>query len=127
MTNKEFLIDLLDEECAGERKDVERCLDIFNEYDWAVFCSQMGDYDHPGERVYAKKVFNNKIAEFTHPSGEPENHILSSIVKHIETQLSYDCRAGRFYNRNFHYMNEEYNQQKDLDAEKEYFQSLKKD
>ena len=29
--------------------------EAINKYDWDCFCSQMGDYDHPGERVAAAK------------------------------------------------------------------------
>lgn len=56
MTNKEFLLQMLQAETtdiSNEHFPVETVKEVFeiiNEYDWAVFCSQMGDYDHPNDR-----------------------------------------------------------------------------
>ena len=33
--------------------------EAINKRDWDVFNSQMGDYDHPGERVAAEKKLNS--------------------------------------------------------------------
>lgn len=55
MNNKEFLLQMLQAETKLSSGGVLDLFQIINEYDWAVFCSQMGDYDHPGERVQAKK------------------------------------------------------------------------
>lgn len=38
---------------------------IINEYDWADFISYMADYDHPEERVKAKKVLNEKRSHYS--------------------------------------------------------------
>ena len=49
MTNKEFLLQMLQAETKLSNGGILDLFQIINEYDWAVFCSQMGDYDHPGE------------------------------------------------------------------------------
>lgn len=36
-----------------------------NDYDWAVFCSQMGDYDHPGERKVAEEGLAKTLCGIT--------------------------------------------------------------
>lgn len=38
---------------------------IINEYDWAVYISYMADYDHPEERVKAKKVLDEKRSHYS--------------------------------------------------------------
>lgn len=54
-TNKEHLIEMLQKETKVSLGEVSELFDIINEYEWSCFCSYMGDYDHPGERVQAKK------------------------------------------------------------------------
>ena len=68
MTNNEFLLQMLQAETTDISNEhlpaetVKEVFEIINEYDWAVFCSQMGDYDHPGERVRAKQVLDEKLS-----------------------------------------------------------------
>ena len=126
MTNKEFLIGLLFAHCPGnvDRKTVEVCFEIVNKYDWACFISQMGDYDHPAERRHAKEVMDKELYDFTHPFGT-ESYALEDVVAHITNNLKGSVdKAGRFYSRNFHHMNEEYNKQEDEFAEEKYLQQF---
>ena len=123
MTNKEFLIDLLFAHCPGnvDRKTVEVCFDIINKKDWADFCSQMGDYDHPGERKQAQEVMDKELYEFTHPFGT-ESYSLEDVAAHVINNLKGTAsETARFYHRNFHYMSEEYSKEKDDKRNKLYF------
>ena len=127
MTNKEYLIELLFAHCPGnvDRKTVEVCFEIVNKYDWACFCSQMGDYDHPGERRHAKEVMDKELYEFTHPFGT-ESYSLESVAAHVTNSLAGTLdKAARFYHRNFHNMKEDYNEEKEDAAEKEYLEQFK--
>lgn len=54
-TNKEHLIEMLQKETKLSSGGVLDLFEIINEYDWTCFCSQMGDFDCPRERVQAKK------------------------------------------------------------------------
>lgn len=113
MTKKEHLIELLFAHCPGnvDKKCVEVCFDIINKYDWAVFCSQMGDYDHPGERKQAKEDMEKQLYEFTHPFGT-ESFVMKEVVEHVQRNLEGDIyEASKFYNNNFHHMSEEYKEE----------------
>lgn len=98
MTNKEFLLQMLQAETKLSGGGVLDLFDIINEYDWAVFCSQMGDYDHPGERVQAKKVLDEKLSHY------PER-----TWKKVWKLLKEDGEIRNFYNSHFHTMKDEYN------------------
>lgn len=98
MTNKEFLLQMLQAETKLSGGGVLDLFDIINEYDWAVFCSQMGDFDHPGERVQAKKVLDEKLSRY------PER-----TWKKVWKLLKEDGEIRNFYNSHFHTMKDEYN------------------
>lgn len=57
-----------------------------NTYDWTVFCSQMGDYDHPGERVAAKEKFENEMSVF---SENFRKNVVDKIVEYMEHDSEY--------------------------------------
>lgn len=128
MTNKEHLIELLFAHCPGnvDKKTVEVCFEIVNKYDWAAFCSQMGNYDYPEERREAKETMDKELYEFTHPFGT-ESYSLMSVAEHVTNNLSGTVSvSARFYFRNFHNMNKEYDAEKEVELEEEYLQQFKK-
>jgi len=96
-TNKEHLIEMLQKETKLSFGGVLDLFDIINEYDWAVFCSYMGDYDYPGERVQAKKVLDEKLS-----------HYQENDWKKVWSLLNEDGEIHSFYHDNFHHMKEEY-------------------
>lgn len=103
MTNNEFLLQMLQAETTDISNEhlpaetVKEVFEIINEYDWAVFCSQMGDYDHPGERVRAKQVLNEKLSFYVVAGPQ------------IWKLLKEDGEIRNFYNSHFHTMKDEYN------------------
>lgn len=103
MTKKDKLIDMLaDGISTVDRRTVEEIFIIINEKDWAVFCSQMGDYDHPEERIEAKKVMNEKLEKLIGNS-----YTLQDAVAYVLRSLSMDIYpACDFYHKNFHTLNE---------------------
>ena len=104
MTKREKLIGMLAEGVASvDRKTVETIFQIYNEYDWACFCSQMGDYDHPGERVAAEKEMNEKFNELAGNSNVLRNAI-NSIVENLTT---FENPIRNYYHENFHKLNQE--------------------
>ena len=96
-TNKEYLIEMLQKETKLSGGGVLDLFDIINEYDWKVFCSQMGDYDHPGERISAKEELDKKLSYY------PER-----TWKKVWELLKGDNEISNFYHNNFHKMKEEY-------------------
>lgn len=96
-TNKEHLIEMLQKETNLSSGGVLDLFDIINEYDWAVFCSYMADFDCPGERVEAKKVLDEKL-----------NHYRENDWKKIWSLLNDDGEIHSFYNANFHKMDKEF-------------------
>ena len=99
MTNKEFLLQMLQAETTDifPAETVKEVFEIINEYDWAVFCSQMGDYDHSGERVRAKQVLDEKLSFYVVAGPQ------------IWKLLEEDGEIHKFYNSHFHTMKDEYN------------------
>ena len=81
----------------SSKEVIEEIFKIINEYDWAVFCSYMDDYDHPGERVQAKKVLDEK-SSFTK----------KETFEKVWSLLKEDGEIHSFYNSHFHTMKEEY-------------------
>lgn len=96
-TNKEYLIEMLQKETKLSLGGVSELFDIINEYDWTCFCSQMGDFDCPGERVQAKKVLDEKLS---HYQKEDWEKVWSLLKNYGEIQL--------FYHEHFHTLKEEY-------------------
>jgi len=96
-TNKEYLIGMLQKETKLSGGGVLDLFDIINEYDWAVFCSQMDDYDHPGERIAAKEKLDEKLKSYREEDW-----------KKVWKLLKEDGEIRKFYNDNFHKMDEEY-------------------
>ena len=108
MTKKEYLIGRLHDHISYvDRKTIEVIFDSINKRDWAVFCSQMGDYDHPSERVQAEKELEAEFEKITHPFGSLSYPVLEAVDL-VKKNLSYDCETGNFYHTNFHSMNDEY-------------------
>jgi hypothetical protein len=97
MTNKEHLIEILQKETKLSMSGVSDIFEIINEYDWAVFCSQMADFDCPNERIQAKKVLDEKLS-----------HYREEDWKKIWSLLNDCCEAHYFYNNHFHTMKEEF-------------------
>ena len=56
--------------------------DAINTYDWKCFCSQMGDYDHPGERVEAEKELDRVKNQYS-----PE---FQKVIDNIQSYMSSD-------------------------------------
>lgn len=103
MTKKEYLIDELMKNCSCKDKFlIETIYKIVNDCDWKIFCSYMGDYDHPEERVQAEKEMNMKLEKII--AENPENKVYVDFVK---SSLNEKCEIRDFYNANFHSMNEE--------------------
>lgn len=101
---------MLFQHCPGNitKQVVEACFNIVNKYDWAVFCSQMGDFDHPGERIQAKETMEKELRDFTHPFGT-ESFVMKEVAEHVVRNLTMDIYpAHNFYNEHFHTMDEEY-------------------
>lgn len=96
-TNKEHLIEMLQNETKLSLAGVSDLFDIINEYDWAVFCSQMGDYDHPGERVIARQKMESRLSFY-----------IPDVVSNIQQILRGDGECGKFYRKYFHAMKEKY-------------------
>ena len=109
MTNKEYLIGRLHDHISFvDRKTIEVIFEAINKRDWEVFCSQMGDYDHPSERVQAEKDLEAELEKITHPFGVL-SYTLLEAVDLVKKGLSYDFEeTSRFYHDNFHKMDEEY-------------------
>lgn len=107
MTKKEHLIDMLYAHAPSElhKSCVEKIFEIINKRDWAIFCSQMGDYDHPMERVYAEKECEEELNKLIGNSG-----VLADCVGYVLRSLKMDIYpASKFYHENFHTLDEEYN------------------
>lgn len=99
-TNKEHLVEMVLKELGfsdSSKEVVEEIFKIINEYDWAVFCSYMADYDCPGERVQAKKVLDEKSSFYKKETFEK-----------IWSLLKEGGEIHSFYNDKFHHMDEEY-------------------
>lgn len=58
---------------------------IVNTFDWKVFCSYMADYDHPEERVKAKKVLDEKRSHYSEE--------FQKIFDKIQTFMKEDWRV----------------------------------
>lgn len=106
MTNKEHLIDLLMEhnsECSREL--VEKIFDIINKKDWVDFCSQMGDYDHPGERIRAKEVMEQELEELNLYKVPAIDNCINLIKYDLDF---FGSKIERFYSEHFHSMDQEF-------------------
>ena len=103
MTKKDKLIDMIAESIFSvDRKTVEEIFNIINEYDWKVFCSQMGDYDHPMERVQAEKVMNEKLEKLAGNS-----YTLQDAIAYVKRSLEMDIYpSSKYYHNNFHTLDE---------------------
>ena len=104
MTKREKLIGMLAEGIASvDRKTIETIFEIYNDYDWKVFCSYMGDYDHPGERVAAEKEMNEKFDKLAGESPE-----VAEAIKYVVGSLTtFENPIRNYYHENFHTLNEE--------------------
>jgi len=104
MTKKDKLIDMIAEGISSvDRKTVAEIFNIINEKDWKDFCSQMGDYDHPMERVNAKKEMDEKLEKLSGNS-----YTLQDAVAYVLRSLSMDIYpASKYYSKNFHTLDEE--------------------
>lgn len=109
MTNKEYLVnELWNHHEYVDRKIVEVIFEAYNKKDWKVFCSQMGDYDHPSERVQAEKELEAELEKITHPFGSLSYPILEA-VEAVKNGLTCDTyKTSGFYHKNFHKLNDEY-------------------
>ena len=106
MTNKEHLIDLLLEhnsECSREL--VEKIFDIINKKDWDDFRSQMGDFDHPGERIRAKEVMEQELEELNLYKLPAIDNYINLIKYDLEF---FGSKIERFYSEHFHTMDQEF-------------------
>lgn len=104
MTKKDYLIEkLTSSEISNDCFDkdtIEKVYEIVNTRDWAIFCSEMGDYDHPAERVAARETFKQEILKISENKTDSEKSQIEVLVKAIEN--------SSFYHENFHSMDEEY-------------------
>lgn len=60
-----------------------------NKYDWACFCSQMGDYDQPGERVAAKK----QLDRFKNFYSENFQKVINSVQEYMNNDEEYNIHS----------------------------------
>lgn len=97
-TNKEYLIEILQKETGLSEDGVLDIFEIINEYDWKVFCSQMADFDRPGERVEAKKVLDEKLKSYPERTWKKVWNLLEEGENEIR----------KFYDEHFHTMRKEY-------------------
>ena len=97
MTKKEHLLEMLRKETNLSSGAVLDLFEIINKYDWDVFCSYMGDYDHPGERVEAEKVLDEKL-----------RHYCKAEWVKVWYLLKEKGEIRNFYDDNFHTINDEY-------------------
>lgn len=99
MTRREKLIaDLKKELDSVTIETIEKVFNLVHARDFAIFCSYMGDYDHPGERVAAEETFKKAIADIEQHSIYPM-YVLEGVVNTIE--------KSDYYNKNFHHMGED--------------------
>lgn len=102
MTNKEKLIDIIQFETGHSKDDIEKIFEAVNKYEGACFCSQMGDYDHPEERIAAKRVLNKELKEFDFMVAYEVFSLLDGNSLNPRQE-----NIARFYNRRFHKMDDE--------------------
>lgn len=95
MTNKQHLINTINLISKIGIETVESVFEIINKYDWAVFCSFMDDYDHPEERRVAEKALHESL----------KNYGANASV--IFEMLHDDSYTAKFYNDNFHHMDDD--------------------
>jgi hypothetical protein len=109
MTKKEYLInELHNHHEYVDRKTIEVIFNAYNKRDWAVYVSQMGEYDHPSERMQAEKDLEAELEKITHPFGILSYPILEAVDA-VRMGLTYDVnKTGDFYHKNFHTLDEEY-------------------
>lgn len=103
MTNKQYLIEELTKITLSKNKEiVEKIYNIVNEKDWKDFRSEMSDYDHPEERVRAKKEmqesFNKLLQE--NPNCSQDIEFIVEVLDNSNVGL------GNFYYEYFHNMSE---------------------
>lgn len=99
MTNKEYVINKLVKLVSLDSETVEKVYSIINARDWKIFCSYMGDYDHPYERVQAEEEMNKAFQEIA---------VSPEVIEVIKSNLKPDSELGAFYDKNFHNMTKEY-------------------
>ena len=104
MTKKDKLIDMIAEGISSvDRKTVEEIFNIIYECDYKIFCSQMGDFDHPMERVHAKEERKQKFEKLA-----GESYTLQDAIAYTIRNLTMDIYpAKKYYFENFHTLNEE--------------------
>lgn len=100
-TNKEYLLEEIRKETGLSSGGVLDIFEIINDYDWKVFCSQMGDFDCPGERISAKKVLGEKLKSY--PEGTWKK--IWNLLEEGENEIR------KFYCEHFHTMKEEYKEE----------------
>lgn len=102
MTVKQHLAQVVANESKMDMEFSERIVDIVYNRDFAVFASQMGDYDHPGERMAAYERFEKAMKEL----GE-EYELLPEDMAHFYDK--YFATGGPVVDAyDFHNMNFEY-------------------
>lgn len=95
MTNKQHLITIIKLITKIDIKTIESIFEIINKYDWAVFCSYMGEYDHPEERYEAKKTLHESLKCY------------GANASTIFELLHGDSYTSKFYEDRFHYMDDD--------------------
>ena len=103
MTNKEYIIEAIKKQCpyAGI-DDVKEIFEIINHRDWIHFTSQMGDYDHPGERKEADENMKKKLEEY-----QLLHQLTKDVIPAVEYWMEYDnFIIGPFYHEYFHKLDE---------------------
>lgn len=98
MTNKKHLLEKIQKETKLSSGAVTDLFEIINDYDWACFCSYMGDYDHPSERVQAKKVLDEKLKNYQEEDWKKVWNLLEENEGYIRS----------FYNKHFHSMSDKF-------------------
>ena len=106
MTNMRHLIEMLIEKCPVE-VDERTIIDIFeaiHKKEWKYFCSYMGDYDHPSERVEADDELEGTLNRIAKNSDD----IRRAIDFELETLDDTSSEIGRFYSAKFHHMGDDF-------------------
>lgn len=94
MKKREVYIEKISKEFRISLATAKDIYEAINKYDYACFCSYMGDYDYPQERVAAEKDLNrfknfysfnfqkviNKVQEFMKNDSEYNIHEMNKDV-----------------------------------------------
>jgi hypothetical protein len=86
MKKSEVYIEKISKEFRISPATAKEIYGAINKYDYACFCSYMGDYDQPQERTEAKKVLNRFKGHYS-PNFQK---IINQIQEYMNNDEEYD-------------------------------------